>query len=127
MPHIDEIKFGSVKIDGKSYHQVLIIGNEILERESEKLHELFGTSHKIGDWEQETLLKDNPEVILIADGFQGALEVEPAVMEKLQKSGAETRLPARQVLVLHSPAAAIKYNELLKQGKRVNALIHTTC
>ncbi len=120
MPNIDEIKFGSVKIDGKKYHQVLIVGDNIKERESEKLHELFGTSHKIGDWEQATLLESNPEVILIADGFQGALAVEPAVMEKFKKSGAE-------ILTLHSPAAIHKYNDLIKQGKRVNALIHTTC
>lgn len=120
MSHIDEIKFGSITIDGKKYHQVLIIGDKIVERESDKLHELFGTSHKIGDWEQEILLEDNPEVILIANGFQGALEVEPKVMEKFKKSGAE-------ILVLHSPLAIHKYNELIKQGKKVNALIHTTC
>src|SRR3989344_1518623 len=120
MAHIDEIKFGSVKIDGKKYHQVLIIGEKIIERESEKLHELFGTSHKIGDWEQATLIAGNPEVILIGDGFQGVLAVEPKVMEKLQKSGAE-------IIIAHSPAAIHKYNELVKQGKKVNALIHTTC
>lgn len=120
MPHIDEIKFGHLTIDGKKYGQVLIIGDKIQERESGKLHELFGTSHKIGDWEQETLLEGDPEVILIADGFQGALEVEPKVMEKFKKTGAE-------ILLLHSPAAIHKYNELFKGGKKVNALIHTTC
>lgn len=120
MPHIDEIKFGNLTINGKKYGQVLIIGDKIQERESDKLHELFGTSHKIGDWEQEILLKDGPEVILIADGFQGVLQVEPQVMEKFKKTDAE-------IITLHSPAAIHKYNELIKQGKKVNALIHTTC
>lgn len=120
MSNIEGIQFGSVTIDGQKYHQVLIIGDKVIERESEKLHELFGTSHKIADWEQAMLLEGQPEVILIADGFQGALAVEPEVMEKFKKSGAE-------ILVLHSPAAVHKYNDLIKQGKRVNALFHTTC
>ncbi len=124
---IDNIKFGNLTINGKKYGQVLIVGDKIVERQSEKLHELFGTSHKIGEWEQAILLEGQPEVILIADGFQGALEVEPEVMEKFQKTGAGNLPAGRQVLVLHSPAAIHKYNELIKQGKKVNALIHTTC
>jgi hypothetical protein len=120
MPRIEDIKFGSIKIDGKNYSQVLIIGDKVIERESERLHQLFGTSHVIGEWEQAELLKGSPEIILIADGFQGALEVGPAVLANLKKSGAE-------ILLLHSPIAVQKYNELIKQGKKVNALIHTTC
>lgn len=120
MTRIDNIKFGNLTIDGQKYHQVLIIGSRIVERQSDKLHELFGTSHKIGDWEQAMLVQDRPDVILIADGFNGKLEVEPEAMEKFKNTGAE-------ILVLHSPAAIHKFNTLVKQGKKVNALIHTTC
>lgn len=92
---IEEIKFGSITIDGKKYHQVLISGGKIIERESEKLHELFGTSHRVGDWEIVTLTQSSPEYIIIGQGFQGMLKVSPETKEKLEKSGAKiTALPS---------------------------------
>ncbi|MDA2922372.1 hypothetical protein MYX07_03850, partial [Patescibacteria group bacterium AH-259-L07] len=75
MPYIEGTKFGSVTIDGEKYFQVLIMGNEVKEREYEKLKQLFGTSHKVGDWEiKELLEKNNPEIIVIGNGRQGRLD-----------------------------------------------------
>jgi len=117
---IDEIKFGSIVINGKRFSQVLIADDQVRERDESKLEELFGTTHCVGEWETEALLRGNPHYIIIGNGYSGAMEVQEEALQKLQNSTVE-------ILVLHSPTAANKYNELIEQGKKVNALIHTTC
>lgn len=113
MPKIDKVSWGKVKVDGKNYSQVLIIGDQVYERNSEKLHQLFRTSHEIADWEQKLLLSKNPEVILIATGWNGVLKVDGILKEKAK--------------ILKTPQMVKEYNHLVKQGIKVNALIHTTC
>jgi len=44
MPKINSTEFGSITIDDIEYSQVLIVGEKVLEREYNKLKELFGTS-----------------------------------------------------------------------------------
>lgn len=118
--HIDSTEFGNVTVDGKKYNQVLIIGDMIMERDYEKLKELFGTSHKIGDWEAKKLLKQNPEIIIIGTGQDGAMEVDEELVENFRDKNIE-------VIAEITPRAIEIYNEKKKQGKRINALIHTTC
>jgi len=68
MPYINSTEFGNVVIDNKKHNQVLIVSDLVIERNYNKLEELFNTSHKIGDWEIEELLKENPEIIVIGIG-----------------------------------------------------------
>jgi len=120
MPKIEKVSWGKVKVDSKTYHQVLIINDEVLERESDKLHNLFGTTHRIGDWEKEKLLSANPEIILIATGWSGLVKIDEEFKNKLK----EKEIELQTVL---TPKVVERYNQLIKEGKRVNALIHTTC
>lgn len=120
MPHIDSTQFGEVIVDGISFHQVLIIGDSIEERDYKKLEELFNTSHEIGDWEMEKLLSNNPEIIIIGTGQNGAMELDKETIQKLQSKGAE-------IISDSTPKAIEIYNDQVKLGKRVNTLIHTTC
>lgn len=120
MPKINSTEFGSITIDDKKYDQVLIIGNKVEERDYDKLKELFQTSHKIGDWEVAVLLKDNPEMVVIGTGQNGALSVEQKVIDIL----AQNKI---KVTIEKTPQAVITYNSAISAGKRVNAVIHTTC
>ena len=120
MPKIDSVDFGSITIDGKKYHQVLIAGSEVLERDYQRLEELFGTSHKIGDWEREKLLEGNPEIIIIGNGWQGALEIDEDFVDLAREKGIG-------VIGLLSQEAIKFYNEKTALGQKINALIHTTC
>lgn len=120
MPHIDSTKFGEITIDDKKYGQVLIIGDAVFERDEEKLRNLFDTTHQIGDWEIEQLLKGNPEIVIVGTGQNGVLQVEKIFLERLRKAGVE-------VVAAITPEAIRIYNEKTKQGKKVNTLIHTTC
>jgi hypothetical protein len=120
MIKIDSVSWGKVKVDGKTYHQVLIIGDEVIERDKTKLEALFGTTHKIGEWEQEKLLSGNPEVILIASGWSGVLKIDEDFRKKVEDAGIELG-------VVLTPEVVKEYNHLIAEGKKVNCLIHTTC
>ena len=120
MPKVDKVSWGKVKVDGQKYHQVLLVGDEVVERDAAKLRNLFGTTHKIGDWEKKKLLSGKPKIILIANGFNGVLKVDDEFKKMAQQAKVELR-------VVLTPKAVEDYNELATQGKRVNALIHTTC
>lgn len=120
MPKIDKVSWAKVKVDGQNYHQAIIVGDEVLEREKKKLDSLFRTTHEIGDWEQELLLSQKPETVLIANGWSGVLKVKEAFKKKVAEAGIELR-------VVLTPKIVKEYNRLIKEGKRVNALIHTTC
>ncbi|HUV42914.1 MAG TPA: MTH938/NDUFAF3 family protein [Patescibacteria group bacterium] len=120
MPRIGKVSWGEVKIDGRNYHQVLIFGDQVIERRSDKLHELFGTTHQIGDWEKEKLLSGNPEIILVATGWSGLVRLDDGFKKELEKRKIELQTTL-------TPGVVKRYNQLIKEGKRVNALIHTTC
>lgn len=120
MPKIEEIDWAKVKINGKNYWQVLIIGDEVVVREVERVKEEYGTDHVVASWEQDLLFSKNPEVIVIANGWGGVLKVDEKLKMKTEKLGIKLE-------VLRTPEAVKKYNWLVEEGKKVNALIHTTC
>lgn len=120
MPIINSVSWGKIKVDGESYHQVLVIGDQVFEREDEKLHQLFGTTHQIGEWEQKKLLSGDPEIILVANGWSGILKISEKFKAQILKVGIELK-------VVLTPKAVREYNQLVKKGKHVNALVHTTC
>jgi len=120
MVHIDSVKFGQIVIDGKKYNQVLIVNDMVYERDEQKLSEFFGTTHYIGEWEKEMLFQQNPQLIIIGIGQSGELKVDKDFFKQAQKQGI-------QVISALTPQAMQIYNAQKTQGKRVNALIHTTC
>lgn len=119
-PHFDSSWFGGVKVNGKSYGDVLVVGEEIEARDDPRLDQELGTDHLIGNWEVEKLLSNHPEVVVIGSGTAGDLRVTEEIREKFKKAGVELR-------VLATPQAIEEFNRLYSQGKKVNILVHTTC
>jgi len=117
---IGKFKWGKIVVGDKEYHDILASGGKIEAREYEKLKKLFGTGHKIGNWEVENLFSNDPEVIIIGTGWVGALKVPPIIEKEAEHRGIELKL-------LKSPRAVKEFNRLITEGKRVNALIHSTC
>ncbi len=66
------------------------------------------------------LLEQGCDVVILSQGQELALKTKPEVLAALQSSGIE-------VLQLGSNAAVERYNELVAAGRRVGALIHSTC
>ncbi|MBI5465206.1 hypothetical protein HY946_01195 [Candidatus Gottesmanbacteria bacterium] len=120
MVNFEKTWFGGVRINGQDWHDVIVVGEEIEERDDRRLHQVFGRAHWIGDWEVEKLLSNNPEIVIIGNGTGGLLEVTPEVQEKFKKAGVELK-------ILLTPEATSEFNKLYSEGKKINALIHTTC
>ncbi len=120
MPYINSTNFGNITIDDTKLTQVLLIKDQVIERDYPKLKELFGTSHKIGDWEIEMLFTKSPEIILIGNGTEGKFEIHPDIIKKTEELNIK-------LIVELTPQAIVTYNKLFQEGKKVNALIHTTC
>ncbi len=118
MPYINSTSFGKITVDETEYAQVLITGGKVFEREYAKLKDIFGTSHRIGSWEIEELLKNDPELIIFGIGQDGMMEVTKEDLEAFK---------GIEILINLTPEAIELYNTNFKNGKRVNALIHTTC
>lgn len=118
--HFDSSSFGEVIINGCPFGDVLVIGDEIEERDDPRLDRELGTDHLIGDWEAERLLSNNPEIVIVGTGTAGDLRLTPEVREKFKKAKVE-------LIVLSTPSAIEEYNSLVSQNKKVNVLIHTTC
>ena len=120
MVTINKITWGNVVVDDQKYGQVLIVGGQVSERDRKRLKKLFGTTHRIGDWEKKKLILGQPEVVLIASGWHGVLKVDPEFKSQL----ALLKIKLKVVL---TPQVIKEYHQLVKNGKKVNALIHTTC
>ncbi len=120
MPKIDKVSWGKIRIDGQKYHQVLIIDNQVIERDKARLKKLLGTDHLIGEWEKGELLSNQPEVILIASGWSGILKVDKKFRDEIKTKGVELK-------IVLTPRIVKEYHQLVKEGKRINTLIHTTC
>ncbi len=108
---IDSTNFGEIVIDRKKYNDVLIIDNQVFDRNTDD-------THRISNNESEQLLKNNPDVVIIGTGVYGMVRVEENVKEKISKNA--------ELIIMKTKNAAEKYNELSKD-KRVNALLHSTC
>jgi len=120
MVYFNRTTFGSVVIGGEKYRDVLVIEGQVEPREREKLEELFGTSHLVAPVEVSKLISGQPEIVLIGNGQHGALRVSEEVKKQIEKEGIK-------LVVLKTPQAILQYNKWIKEGKKVNALIHVTC
>lgn len=120
MPHIDSTSFGQITVDGVKYHQILIVGNSVEERDYDRLTGLFGTSHRIGDWEKDKLFEEKPTAIIVGTGVDGMLRLDGGFIKKAGEAGVD-------VISALTPEAVRIYNDKTARRERVNALIHTTC
>jgi len=72
-------------------------------------------AHFVALAEIEGLLKEGPDVLIIGTGYDNMVQVEEEIAV----------MPA--VEILPTPQAVRRYNELRDEGKRVAAIIHSTC
>lgn len=72
-------------------------------------------AHYVAFAEVEGLLEEEPDVLIIGTGYDNMVQVEEEV----------ATMPI--VEILRTPQAVRRYNELKGEGKRVAAIIHSTC
>lgn len=114
---ITDLKWGSLKVNNQSYKDCRIWPNHVEEWDWTKT----GTRHipgiQIADLED--FMKD-VDIVVLSEGVDGVLQTKPETLTYLQKN-------EKQLIKARTPQAVAMYNKLVNEGKRVGALIHTTC
>jgi hypothetical protein len=72
-------------------------------------------AHFVALAEIEGLLKEGPDVLIIGTGYDNRVQVEEEI----------AAMP--NIEILPTPQAVRRYNELRGEGKRVAAIVHSTC
>lgn len=120
-PRITSIKWGVIQVE-----------------ENKKIYTykdcmLWPTKHQNWDWSK-TGTKHDPgiqiadlkefidsvDVVVLSQGMDLVLKVQPSIVEHIKKL-------KKEVHVAQSEKAVEIYNRLVDEGKRVGALIHSTC
>lgn len=112
---IDSTSFGSITIDEKKYDYDVIVTWQGKIKEG-----MTETRHLISEQEFLKLIFERPDVIVIGTGHGRCLNVSSKVLRFAKEKRVET-------VILPTPQAADKFNELCKAGKRVVAYVHVTC
>ncbi len=77
-------------------------------------------THRVTLAEARELAHAGPEILIIANGWDGAVRVDPEVLSP----GA---LPGVIVEVLRTGEAVARYRQLRREGRKVALLLHSTC
>jgi len=116
---IEDTKFGSITIDGKTYeHDVILRLSEKVEKRQKKLSkEMYGTSHIISKAEAKFVFEDGCDVLIIGAGQEGNVRLSPEASDYFNKKGCK-------VLVQPTPEAIRSFNQ--SHDKKIG-LMHVTC
>lgn len=118
---IQEYHFGSITIDGKTYHHdvEVISSGEVLKWWRKE-------SHVIDVQDIKRAIEQNPDTIIIGTGESGVAEVTETAKKEIQSKGIE--------LIIEITGEAVKsFNLLLKKSeeaknkKKIIGLFHLTC
>lgn len=117
---ITHFEWGAFTVNGKVHNPEEGVGKDIfLSPEGiSAWHERKGHKLKAGMVKRALALK--PEVLIIGNGVEGALEIGKKARQTVEEAGVE-------LIVLRTPEACHEYNRLYHKGRRVILLAHGTC
>lgn len=119
-PKIKSLKWGSIIVEGadKAFKDVKLFPGGSREWDWNET----GTHHHPGIQPADVreLLDFGAEIIVLSKGHQQRLEIQNETLDLLKEEGVTVHIEETE-------QAVTIYNNLVKEKKRVGALIHTTC
>jgi hypothetical protein len=118
-PHVDETKFGWIRIEGKKYgHDVVIrLDGKVKKRKKKLSKAVYDTSHKLSLDEAKHIFEKGTSRIVIGSGQDGVLELSDEALRYFGKKGIT-------VDIFPTPEAIKKWND---SKKSVIGLFHVRC
>ncbi|TKJ17119.1 hypothetical protein CEE44_01120 [Candidatus Woesearchaeota archaeon B3_Woes] len=110
---IENFTFGKIVIDGENYEDIKIIGDRVL-----PWHYII--HHTVTQQDIVEIFGDDPEYVVIGIGTSRDVHVDKDVIELAKERNIN-------LVIEDSEKACQKYNKLKQEGKKVNAIIHSTC
>ncbi len=111
---IESYSFGNIVIDGQAYTSDLIVFPERVQSSWWRI-----TGHKLCLQDLESVIKEEPEVLVVGTGFTGLMKVEEEVKTYAQEKGIT-------LIIEKTKKATQSYNTLAPVKKTVGAF-HLTC
>jgi hypothetical protein len=121
----EKTRFGSITISGKKYKHDLYLNVDGNFTKRDKSHsERIDGHRELSKWEIENIIQQNPEVLIIGMGQSGVLP-----MSQETESWLESTLKDKQIQLIkeRTPLILDKVNNLIREGKKVAGIFHTTC
>ena len=114
---IDRFSFGTIRIEGETYEQDVVIDRGEVRVRKKKLSKRFRDEFGHTPLSVDEKIPWNCAQLVIGTGAQGALPVMPAVLEEAKRRGVKvTALRTEKAIEL-----------LRKAGRDTNAVLHITC
>ena len=110
---IQSCSFGSIVINSKSFGDIKIIGNKII-----PWH--YVEHHAVVEQDMFEIFDSKPDAVVVGIGFSGLVEVRDEVVNLAKEKNIE-------LTILKTKEACETYNDLLKNKKKVAAIMHSTC
>ena len=116
---IEDTKFGSITIDGKTYeHDVILrLSGKVEKRQKKLSKEMYGTSHIISKAEAKFVFEDGCDVLIVGAGQEGNVRLSPEASDYFDKKRCK-------VLLQPTPEAIRSFNQ--SHDKKIG-LMHVTC
>ncbi|HME72944.1 MAG TPA: MTH938/NDUFAF3 family protein [Myxococcota bacterium] len=116
---INSTKFGSITIDGETYHHDVLIrlSGKIEKRKKKLSKKQFGTSHIMSLEEAKFVYEKGSELLLLGTGQNDNVRLSPEAATFFARKGCE-------VLTDATPHAVATFNTA--KGRRIG-LFHATC
>ncbi len=114
MVKIDSVKWGELKIDGKTYFSDMYVYWDGKAEMRKKSH-LFDMDEFV------KLLQKDPKIIVIGMGFKSSSVKVP---EEVSQMAEDKKV---ELFLETTPKAAEVFNAFVKEGKKVIAVLHSTC
>jgi len=116
---IEETKFGTITIDGKTYdHDVVIrLSGDVIKRKKKLSKKYYGTSHMLSKDEAKFVFEKGCKQLIVGSGQMGNVHLSPEAQAYFAKKGCE-------VLLQPTPAAIQLFNR--SKAKKIG-LFHVTC
>jgi hypothetical protein len=113
--HIDQYRFGHIDIEGQSFDaDVIIFPDHVQERWWRR------EGHRLAQEDLETVLAEKPEVLVVATGYYGRMQVPEDTLEVLRSEGIDVK-------VEQTSSAVAEFNRLQRECARIVAALHLTC
>ena len=114
---LDRFEFGSIRIDGETYANDVIIDRGEVSKRKKKASKPFRDRYGHTPLSVEEKIPWNCRMLVIGTGAEGALPVMPEVEREAGRRGVE-------LLVLPTEQAVDLLNG---KAKKANAILHVTC
>ena len=118
-PELSDAEFGQITIGGEAYSRdvFVTVDGVVKNRKKSKAKEIYGTSHMVGPKELKKVCRGGPEVLFVATGHSGQIELTEDAQRFLQQRAIECR-------PVETSQIAATYND---SKKRKAVLVHVTC